>query len=160
VTLQEVADLIESVDATPVAWGNYLNRRDIRGYYLQTKCSLHWCKVSVSNADRHSERVTIQELESITKEMLDGKLIIPTYSIASALRSKSAEQASLNQYFNNSHVEGMWAEFHHGQSWYMVSVSHIDIPSKAKPEELDRIADELLWQQERMRPIRKRRFRW
>lgn len=159
-TLKEVADLIESLDATPLVWGNYFNRRNVRGYYLQTKCGFHWCKISVSHADHHSNRITIDELDAINTEMLDGKLVIPTHSIVSALRSTSAEEIQVNKYLNSTYVEGIWAEFHHAHSWYMVSVSHIDMPLKAKPEDLDRLADEFLWQQEGRKKLPKRRFRW
>jgi hypothetical protein len=37
----------------------------------------------------------------------------------------------------------------------MVSVSHVGVPAYAKPEELERIADEFLWQQEQTRRKRK-----
>jgi hypothetical protein len=166
VTLKEVADLIESIDAKPLLWGNYLNRRKMRGYYFQTQCGNHWCKVSISHADFHSERITIADLDEITPEMIDkisaptpNKVLIPTHSIVNALRSTAAEETSLNKYLNNSAVEGMWAEFHYANSWYMVSVSHIDLPSNPKPGELDRIADEFLWQQDK-KAVKKRRYGW
>lgn len=36
-TLNEIADLIISPEAEHVASGNYLNRRGVRGYYLQLR---------------------------------------------------------------------------------------------------------------------------
>ena len=62
-TLNEVADLIDSRNAELLRWGNYLNRRGIRGYYMQVKCGDHWCKISVSHADRHADRITVNELD-------------------------------------------------------------------------------------------------
>ena len=57
-TLHEVADLIVSPQAETLLRGNYVNKRGVRGYFVQIKCGNHWCKVSVSNADHHSARVT------------------------------------------------------------------------------------------------------
>lgn len=145
-TLNEVADLISSPETERLTCGNYMNRRDARGYYLQVKCGDHWCKVSVSHADRHSERITADELHEIDRSTLQP-IVIPTDSISSALRSQAAEAASLSKYENSSAVEGMWAEFYHNGHWYMISVSSIDIQVYARPEELETAADEFLWQQ-------------
>ena len=155
-TLNEVADLIVSPEAESLSCGNYLNRRGIRGYYLQLKCGNNWCKISVSHADRHSDRITVVELDEIDLSTLQPALVIPVSSISTALKSSAAEQASIEIYLNNSAVEGVWAEFYHNGNWYMVSVSHVDVPAYAKPEELERIADEFLWQQGQAR--RKRRY--
>ena len=38
----------------------------------------------------------------------------------------------------------------------MISISHVDVPAQVEPEDLDRIADEFLWQQGQAR--RKRRY--
>lgn len=87
---------------------------------------------------------------------LQPSLVIPASSISVALKSSAGERATIESYFNNSAVEGVWAEFYHNGNWYMVSVSHVDVPARAKPEELDTIADEFLWQQGQAR--RKRRY--
>jgi len=155
-TLNEVADLIASPEAESLSRGNYLNRRGIRGYYLQLKCGNNWCKISVSHADRHSDRITVVELDELDLTTLQPALVIPVSSISAALKSSVAEQAAIQIYFNNSAVEGVWAEFYHNGNWYMVSVSHVEVPAYAKPEELERIADEFLWQQGQAR--RKRRY--
>lgn len=156
VTLNEVADLIVSPEAEHLSRGNYLNRRGIRGYYLQLKCGSNWCKISVSHADRHSDRITVVELDELDPTTLQPSLVIPMSSISDALKSSAAEQAAIESYYNNSAVEGFWAEFYRNGNWYMISISHVDVPTHVKPEELDRIADEFLWQQGQAR--RKRRY--
>jgi len=155
-TLNEIADLITSPEAECLSRGNYLNRRGIRGYYMRLKCGSNWCKLSVSHADRHSDRINVVELNEIDPTTVQPALVIPVSSISAALKSSAAEQAAIESYFNNAAVEGVWAEFYHGGNWYMVSVSHVDVPAYAKPEELERIADEFLWQQEQ--PRRRRRY--
>jgi hypothetical protein len=145
VTLNEVADLVVSPEAEALSRGNYLNRRGILGYYLQLKCGSNWCKVSVSHADRH--RTTVTELDEIDPNTLQPAVIIPVSSIAAALKSPAAEQAPTSSYLNNAGVEGIWAEFYYQGNWYMVGVSHVDVPAYATPDDLERIADELLWQQ-------------
>jgi hypothetical protein len=145
-TLNEVADLIISPEAERLACGNYTNRRGVRGYYLQVKCGNQWCKVSVSHAERHSDRITAEELHEIDRSTLQA-IVIPTDSISLALRSRAAEAASLIKYENSTAVEGMWAEFCHNGHWYMISVSSIDTQVRARPEELETAADEFLWQQ-------------
>src|ERR1017187_229773 len=74
VTLNEVADLIVSPEAEHLSRGNCLNRRGIRGYYLQLKCGSNWCKISVSHADRHSDRITVVELDEIDPTTLQPSL--------------------------------------------------------------------------------------
>jgi hypothetical protein len=145
-TLNEVADLITSPEAERLACGNYMNKRGVRGYYLQVKCGDQWCKVSVSHADRHSNRITADELHEIDQSKLQPSVVIPTDSISTALKSAAAERASIQKYTNSSAVEGIWAEFYHNGHWYMISVSRIDSPVGAR-QELDTIADEFLWQQ-------------
>jgi hypothetical protein len=146
-TLNEVADLIVSPEAEALSRGNYLNRRGIPGYYLQLKCGSNWCKVSVSHANRHSDRTTVTELDEIDPNTVRHADIIPVSSISAALKSPAAEQAPISSYFNNVGVEGIWGEFYYQGNWYMVSVSHVDVPAYATPDDLERIADELLWQQ-------------
>ena len=46
-TLSEVADLLISPHAEQLCHGNYTNRRNIRGYYVQLKCGNHWCKAEI-----------------------------------------------------------------------------------------------------------------
>ena len=125
----------------------YTNRRNIRGYYVQLKCGNHWCKVSISHADKHSARITAEELEAIDHNTLQPSVVIPIASISSALKSSSGEQAEMHSYTNSSGVEGNWAEFYSKGNWYMISVSHVDVPAFASPEELEMIADEFLRQQ-------------
>ena len=117
------------------------------GYYVQLKCGNHWCKVSISHADRHAARITAEELEAIDRNALQPSLIIPITSICSAMKSAPGEQAEVHIYTNSSGVEGHWAEFYFQGSWYMISVSHVDIPAFASPEELEMMADEFLRQQ-------------
>jgi hypothetical protein len=147
VTLNEVADLIISPQAETLLRGNYVNKRGVRGYFVQIKCGNHWCKVSVSNAEHHSARITVEELEGIDSSMLQPAALVPSSSISEALKSRAAQDAPVNTYLNSAEVEGIWAEFRHAANWYMVSVSHIDVPTYAKSEELERIADEFLLQQ-------------
>jgi len=147
VTLNEVADLIVSPHAETLLRGNYVNKRGVRGYFVQIKCANHWCKVSVSNADHHSARVTVEELEAIDSSMLEPAVLVPNSSISEALKSRAGQDTSVNTYLNSAEVEGIWAEFRDAANWYMVSVSHIDVPTYAKSEELERITDEFLFQQ-------------
>lgn len=146
-SLSEVADLLTSSHAEQLCNGNYENRRGVRGYYLQTKCGNHWCKISISHADRHAGRISAEELDAIDLNTLQTTVVIPTDSIASALKSSSAEQAVVHPYTNSSGVEGNWAEFCFHGNWYMISVSHMDVPAYASPEELEMLADEFLRQQ-------------
>lgn len=90
---------------------------------------------------------TVAELDEIDPNTVRPAVIIPVSSISAALKSPAAERAPISSYFNNAGVEGIWAEFHYCGNWYMVSVSHIDVPAYATPDDLERIADELLWQQ-------------
>lgn len=124
-----------------------MNRRGVLGYYLQVKCGNQWAKISVSHADRHSDRVTVDELDDIDPSCLQPALVIPTESISSALRSGDADRASVHEYTNRSAVEGIWAEFYHKGNWYMISISHVDCPARASSEDLESIADNLLRQQ-------------
>jgi len=144
-TLNEVADLIVSPQAETLLRGNYVNKRGVRGYFVQIKCGSHWCKVSVSNADHHSARVTVEELDSIDSSMLEPAVLVPTSSISDALKSHAAQGTPVNTYLNGVDIEGIWAEFRHTANWYMVRVSHIDVPTYAKSEELERITDEFLF---------------
>jgi hypothetical protein len=146
-TLSEVADLLISPHAEQLCQGNYTNRRNIRGYYVQLKCGNHWCKVSISHADRHAARITAEELEAIDHNTLQPSVVIPIASISSALKSGSGDQAEMRTYTNSSAVEGNWAEFYFQSNWYMISVSRVDVPAFASPEELEMMADELLRQQ-------------
>ncbi len=146
-TLSEVADLITSPEAEFLMRGNYVNKRGVRGYFVQIKCGNHWCKVSVSNADHHSNRVTVDELDSLHASMLESAVIIPPESLSSAFKSAAASSATVRSYLNSAGVEGIWAAFYYAGNWYMVSVSHVDVPVYATPEELDRLADEFLFQQ-------------
>jgi hypothetical protein len=155
VTLSEVADLIISTEAEFLVRGNYVNRRGVRGYFVQLKCANHWCKVSVSNAEHHSGRITIDELNELNGDTLIASAVIPARSLWRAFTSAIASNAVIHPYQNSGGVDGIWAEFHHDGSWYMVSVSHIDVPVNATHEELDRLADEFLLQQGRKRERRK-----
>lgn len=146
-TLSEVADLLISPESEFLAHGNYVNRRGIRGYYVQVKSGNHWCKVSISHADRNANRITAEELEDIRHNTLQSAVMIPLSSISFALRSCPAEQAPINVYTNSSSVEGNWAEFYFEGCWYMITISHVDVPAYASSEELEMIADDLLRQQ-------------
>ena len=157
-TLPEVADLIDSPLTEWLCRGNYINRRGIRGYYIQVKCGNYWCKVSVSAADLHADRLTVDELDEIDSTQLAQEVIIPRLSISYAIRTASEQGVSVNQYLNRKGIEGIWADFFLDGNWYMVSVSHIDVPTHPTPAELDRIADEFLRHQGSGR--RKRRNDW
>ncbi len=146
-TLNEVADLILSPQAETLLRGNYVNKRGVRGYFVQIKCGNHWSKVSVSNAEHHSARITVEELEGIDSSMLQPTVLVPNSFISDALKSRAAQDTLVSTYLNSAEVEGIWAEFRYATNWYMVSVSHIDVPIYAKSEELERIADEFLLQQ-------------
>jgi hypothetical protein len=152
-TLMEIADLIGSSYAQVLACGNYKNRKGALGYFLQVKCGDHWCRISVSHIESHSDRITLEELNAMdSTRLLPANISIPIDSILKALRSAARCNVPVQKYLNSSDVEGVWAEFKEGGSWYMVSVSHVDVPKRAAPEILDRIADDLLWQQARLRP--------
>lgn len=147
-TLSEVADLIIAPEADCLGFGNYANRRGIRGYFVQIRCGNHWCKISVSHAEHHSARITVGELDRINSAMLTPtQFVVPNSSISSALKSCAAQDTVVNTYLNCSNVQGIWAEFYHQGNWYMISVSHIDVPVYATSAELERIADEFLFQQ-------------
>jgi hypothetical protein len=106
-------------------------------------------------ADRHSDRITVVELDRRDRTTLHTALVIPVSSIVDALKSSDAEQASVETYFNNVAVRGIWAEFYHQGNWYMLSASRIDLPTRARAEDLERIADEFLLQQGHTRGRRK-----
>ena len=86
-TLSEVADLIISPEAEFLMRGNYVNRRGVRGYFVQIKCGNHWCKVSVSDADYHSGRITVGELDALNGSMLQTAVVIPARSLYWAFKS-------------------------------------------------------------------------
>jgi len=110
--------------------------------------------VSVSHVDHHSSRLTIAELEAIDPTSLKPSVTIPISAIASVLRTASAKEIPLRRYLSSSGVEGLWTEFPQNGSWYMISVSHIDVPTRASAEDLERIADEFLKQQANMKKKR------
>ena len=76
---------------------------------------------------------------------------IPARSLWRAFNSTDASNAAIHPYENRAGIAGIWAEFHHDENWYMVGVSHIDVPVKATPEELDKLAGIFLDQQARKR---------
>jgi hypothetical protein len=158
VTLDEVADLIAAPASELLSTGNYVNRRGILGYFMQVKCGDHWCKVSVSHAERHSDRLSVEELDRIDPTNLRPAVIIPVPSISAALRSSAGRDTPINTYLNAAGIEGIWAEFRFEGNWYMLSVSHIDVPTHASPADLEMIADEFLRQQSHNHG--RRRIRW
>ena len=135
-----------------------MNRRGVLGYFMQVKCGDHWCKVSVSHAERHSDRTTARELSEIDPRTLKPAMAIPVLSIADALKSSQGRTAPLATYENSSGIEGIWTEFHLEGNWYMVSVSHIDLPTRISNAELEMVADAFLYQQGSMK--RRRRSQW
>lgn len=146
-TSDEIAELLLSAEAEILPAGNYVNRRGILGYFMQVKCGTHWSKVSVSHAERHSDRTTAKELNEIDPRTLRPTVAIPLQSIAEALKSPQGRTAALDTYENASGIEGIWTEFHFEGNWYMVSVSHIDLPARISNAELEMVADEFLRQQ-------------
>jgi|ERR1700674_2871936 len=156
-TIDEIAELLLSAEGELLPAGNYVNRRGVLGYFMQVKCGSHWCKVSVSHAERHSDRTTARELNEIDPRTLKPAVVIPAQSIADALKSSEGRRARLDKYENASGIEGLWTEFCFDGNWYMVSVSHIDLPARISNAELE-IADEFLSQQGNMK--KKRRCRW
>jgi hypothetical protein len=110
--------------------------------------------VSVSNVDHHSNRLTIAELDAIDPSSLEPSVTIPISAIASVLKIASTKELLLRKYMSSSGVEGLWTEFPQNGSWYMISVSHIDVPTRASAEDLERIADEFLKQQANMKKRR------
>jgi hypothetical protein len=145
VTLSEIADLITSQHAEELARGNYYNRRSVRGYYVQLKCADHWCKISISNVDRHEARTRVRELDDLDPSTLTPTVAVPLDSIAAAIRL-SSDTAVLSLYENTAMVPGVWADFRYGNNWYMISVSHVDVPARATPTQIDKITDEFLRQ--------------
>jgi hypothetical protein len=130
----EIAGLIASPHAELLCRGNYVNRRGVRGYYIQVKCADHWCKVSISHVDRNYSRLTIDELDALDGSRLESAVTsIPIPAIVSAFEVASRTNGTLNKYSNASGIEGLWAEFLHDGSWYMVSVSHVDVPARPAP---------------------------
>lgn len=146
-TLNEIADLICSPAAQLLMNGNYLNRRGVRGDFAQFKCGNHWCSVSVSHADQHSARISLQELDDLAVTALSPTVTIPLGSIVAALKSSEAEAAPVGSYFGSLGVEGNWAEFCFRGNWNMVAVSHVDESALGAGADLERTADELLRQQ-------------
>lgn len=157
-TMDEIAELLVSAEGELLPSGNYVNRRGVLGYFMQVKCGAHWCKVSVSHVERHSDRTTAKELNEIDPKTLNLGVVIPAQSIANALKSSEGRRARLDKYENASGIEGLWTEFHFERNWYMVSVSHIDLLTRVSNAELEIIADEFLSQQGNMK--KKRHFRW
>lgn len=147
VSLNEIADLITAPAARILFDGNYWNRRGIRGYYVQIKCGNQWCKVSVSHAEHGLHRIMVEELDEIDAVTLEPTIRIPLSQISVAFRSRAAEQALVHDYMNSSGIKGIWAEFYRDGHWYMVSVSHIDVPAHLSTADLERIAGQLLRQQ-------------
>jgi hypothetical protein len=157
-TIDEIADLVLSPEAEILPASNYVNRRGVLGYFMQVKCGSHWCKISVSNVECHSDRTTAKELDEIDPRTLRPTIAIPVRSISDALKSPQGRAAHVDTYENASGIEGIWIEFQFEGNWYMVSVSHIDLPARISREELEMVADEFLSQQGN---IKKRyRFRW
>jgi hypothetical protein len=146
-TLSEVADLILSPEAEFLNHGNYTNHRGIQGYFMQVKSGVNWCKISVSHANRHADRISRTELDEIGTLKVEPSVTIPVDSISAALKSLTAENTAISPYANGSLVHGIWAEFHLEGNWYMISVSHIDVPATATREMLTSVADEFLRQQ-------------
>lgn len=157
-TIDEIADLLLSPEAEFLPAGNYVNRHGVVGYFMQVKCGEHWCKVSVSHVERHFDRTTANELNEIDSRTLKPTVVIPTDAITNALKSSEGRKAPLNTYENASGIEGFWTEFYFEGRWYMVGVSHIDLPARISSAELEMIANEFLAQQGNMK--RRRRFRW
>jgi hypothetical protein len=157
-TIDEIADLLLSPEAEVLPSGNYENRRGVLGYFMQVKCGAHWCKVSVSHVERHSDRTTPNELNELDERTLKPAVAIPVRSIAEAFKSAQGRTAHLEIYENTSGIEGLWTEFRFEDNWYMVSVSSIDLPARISRAELEMITDHFLSQQGNMN--RPRRFRW
>lgn len=104
----------------------------------------------MSHADRHSARITVDELQNIHPgTLIAAAVAIPRDAISAALKSPEAELASIEKYMNNSAVEGIWSEFHHGGNWYMISLSQVEVPARPTRSELERMTDEFLSQQAR-----------
>jgi len=158
VTADEIADLLVSPDAEVLPSGNYMNRRGVLGYFMQVKCGPHWCKVSISHAERHSDRTTASELNEIDPRSLQRSIAIPVESITEAFKSQEGRKASLNRYENAAGIEGIWAEFRFEQNWYMLSVSRIDLPARLSRTELETLTDDFLYQQGGQK--KRRRFQW
>ena len=155
-TIDEIADLLVSPEAEILPAGNYVNRRGVLGYFMQVKCGAHWCKVSMSHVERHSDRTTARELNEIDPRTLRPSVVIPVQSIADALRSPQGRTAFLDTYENATGIEGIWTEFQFEGNWYMVSVSHIDLPTRMSNAELEMVADEFLLHQGNLRGRRRR----
>jgi hypothetical protein len=157
VTTDEIAYLLLSPEAEFLPAGNYVNRRGVVGYFMQVKCGNHWCKVSVSNVESDLDRTGARELHEIDPRTLRPTVTIPIEAMAGALKSPAGRMAPINTYENASGIEGIWTEFYFEGHWYMVGVSHIDLPARISSTELEMIADEFLAQQGNMN--RRRRFR-
>jgi hypothetical protein len=158
VTIDEIADLLVSSEAEALPSGNYVNRRGVLGYFMQVKCGPHWCKVSVSHVERHADRTTAKELNEIDPRSLQPAVAIPVESTTDAFRSPEGRRAPLNKYENTAGIEGIWAEFRFERNWYMISVSHIDLPARLSTTELETLTDEFLYQQGGQK--KRRRFQW
>jgi hypothetical protein len=91
----------------------------------------------VSHVERHSDRTTAKELNEIDPRTLKPAVAIPVQSIAEALKSSQGRASQLHTYENTSGIEGIWTEFHFEDNWYMVSVSHIDLPARMSNEEFE-----------------------
>src|SRR5260370_41872815 len=97
-TSDEIAELLLSAEGELLPAGNYVNRRGVLGYFMQVKCGAHWCKVSVSHVERHSDRTTAKELNEIDPRTLRPTVIIPVQSIADTLKSSQGRKALVNTY--------------------------------------------------------------
>jgi len=148
-TLKEIGGLILRPEVECLFSGNYTNRRGIRGYYVQLASTNIWCRVSVSHADRHSDRISVSELEAAHTAVRQTGVFIPTRSIAKALESEEAQGTPIRTYFNSAGIRGMWAEFYYEGNWYMLNISQVDAKEYLRQNhwKKDRITNEFLREQ-------------
>jgi uncharacterized protein (DUF1015 family) len=76
--------------------------------------------------------------------------------VADALKSFTGQHASLHSYENASGIQGKWTEFYMDGNWYMISISHVDVPTHISQAELEMLSDNFLSQQANINKRRRR----
>jgi len=146
-TILEIAEFLE-LNPNILFDGNYRNRRGRVGYFAQIRCARHWIRISVSDVGSAEGRLSLADLNSMTKEILicQRPFIFPLSSIAAALKRIALSGTEWNPYHNAQFVPGGWFESKDNGHWFMVSASNLDDISSLAARDLERATDEFLSQ--------------
>jgi hypothetical protein len=164
-TINKLADFLDLGPAI-LFDGNYRNKRNRIGYYVQLQCGEHWIKVSVSNVSSLNGGISSAELSAMTQDKLvhEAPASVPLKNIATAIRHIGSRGTGWKSYENAVFVPGVWLEDKVGEHWYMVWVSHVDALDKIAPEKVDSSTDEFLRRMGALsgsiRPVTRKRKNW